>query len=334
MVQQAARPPRNQGAISGYIRRFFGRNESSAVVAAALLFLVFAVVTDNFLTPYNVFNLSRNVAMFTFVALGQSLVLVVGAMNLSLGAIGALSVVAMGYCTQILGIAPLLSALIGIAIGILCGVLNGLLVVKLKLNAFIITLATSFIYKGLSVGITKGFPYTDIPKSVTFLGRGSFLGISYLFWLALLFMFLMYVMFRFTLVGRQILATGGNVEAARLSGIRTNKVIVLCNALSGFFAAFAGMLYVSRMGSATPQIGIDWLIISFAVAVIGGTSLQGGVFTSLGLICSGIMIALIKNGLVMLNVDIYFEETFLGLVILVSVAVESLRVRLTSRSLS
>jgi len=322
----------NSEGNAGLVRRFFGLSESSAVVAARLLFFVFTVFTDNFLTPYNIFNLSRNVAIFTFVALGQVMVLVVGAMNLSLGAIGALTVVVMGYCAQVMGIPPYAAALIGLVFGIVCGFINGILVVKLRLNAFIITLATSFIFKGLSVGITKGFPYTEIPKSFTLLGRGNFLGISYLFWVAVLFMIIMFIVFKFTLTGRQILSTGGNMDAARLSGIRTDRIIVLCNILSGFFAAFAGMLYVSRMGSATPQIGNDWLIISFAVAVIGGTSLQGGVFTSLGLICSGIRIAFIKNGLVMLHVDIYYEETFLGIVILLSVAVESLRIRLTGRT--
>ena len=211
----------------------------------------------------------------------------------------------------------------------ICGWFNGFLVIKLKLNAFIITLATSFIFKGLSIGITKGFPYANIPKGFTVLGRGGMLGISYLFWLMLLVMLLMFIVFKFTLVGRQILATGGNAEAARLSGIRTHRIIVLCNILSGFFAAFAGMLYISRMGSATPQVGEEWLIISFAVAVIGGTALNGGVFTSVGFICSGIMIAFIKNGLVMMHVDIYYEQTFLGLVILLSVALESIRQRLT-----
>ena len=313
----------------GVVGRFFNRNESSAVVAAVVLFLVFTFFTENFLSAYNIFNLSRNVAIFILIALGQAMVLIVGAMNLSLGAIGALSVVVMGYCTQILGISPWISSIIGIAIGILCGFINGMLVVKLKLNAFIITLATSFIFKGLSIGITKGFPYTEIPKQFTIVGRGGFWGISYLLWLALLCMAIMSIVFKFTVVGRHILSTGGNIDAARLSGIRSNNIIVLCNGLSGFFAAFAGMLYASRMGSATPQIGVDWLIISFAVAVIGGTALTGGVFTSIGLICSGIMIAFIKNGLVMLHVDVYFEQTFLGLVILVSVAVESLRKRLT-----
>lgn len=319
--------PRNRSIVG----RFYKRNESSAVTAALLLLLVFTFFTDNFLTPYNMFNLSRNVAIFIFVALGQAMVLVIGAMNLSLGAIGAFSVVTMGYCTQMLGISPWISALIALAVGMLCGWFNGIFVIKLKLNAFIITLATSFIFKGLSIGITKGFPYANIPKDFTVLGRGGILGISYLFWLALIFMLLMFVMFRFTLVGRQILATGGNAEAARLSGIRTNRIIVLCNILSGFFAAFAGMMYISRMGSATPQVGDDWLIISFAVAVIGGTALSGGVFTSIGFICSGIMIAFIKNGLVMMHVDVYYEQTFLGAVILLSVAVESLRQRFTSK---
>lgn len=143
---------------------------------------------------------------------------------------------------------------------------------------------------------------------------------------------IMAVFFRFTLTGRRILATGGNREAARLSGIKTDKMIMLCHVMSGLFAGLAGVLYVSRMGSATPATGQDWMLISFAVSIIGGTSLNGGVFSAVGLLCSGFMMAIIKNGLVMLEVNQYFEQTFLGLIILMSVAIESVRKKYVGES--
>ena len=134
------------------------------------------------------------------------------------------------------------------------------------------------------------------------------------------------------MLGRRILATGGNLEAARLSGIRTDNIVLLCHTLSGFFAALAGMLWISRMGSAQPSTGTDWLIVSFAVSIIGGTALSGGEFSAVGFLASAVMLTLIKNGLIMLNVNVYFEQTFLGIIILLAVSVESIRMWLSNRA--
>ena len=151
-------------------------------------------------------------------------------------------------------------------------------------------------------------------------------GVPYLFIGAVALLAIMGYFFKYTVLGRRVLATGGNLEAARLSGIRTDNIVLLCHTLSGFFAALAGVLWISRMGSAQPATGGDWLIVSFAVSIIGGTALSGGEFSALGFLASAIMLTLIKNGLIMLNVNVYFEQTFLGIIILLAVSVESIRV--------
>ena len=143
---------------------------------------------------------------------------------------------------------------------------------------------------------------------------------------------IIYFIFKYTLIGRQLLATGGNIQAARLSGINTDGILLLANVLSGFFAALAGLLWLSRMGSAAPATGQDWLVISFAVAVIGGTALKGGVISAWGLFFSAVIMALIKNGLIMLNVNIYFEQTFLGSIILLAVAVDRVRATIAGKN--
>jgi ribose transport system permease protein len=122
-----------------------------------------------------------------------------------------------------------------------------------------------------------------------------------------------------------MLATGGNENAARLSGINTSRMVIIANILSGFFASVAGTLSVSWLGIAPPSTGQDWMITSFAVSVIGGTLLKGGQFNAVGLLFSGFLIALVKNGLVMLEADIYLEQSFLGLIILGAVMLESVR---------
>lgn len=307
------------------IKNILKRNDTSVVLATLLIFGIFAVSSEGFLSAYNLFNVSRTASLYIVIALGQAMVLIVGGMNLSLGAIGGLSVVGAGYCMQVLGLPSWLAVIISFLVGISAGAMNGYIITKMKLNAFVVTLATSFVYTGLVFGISKGFPYTEIPKSFTTIGRQWFLGIPYLLWLVIVVLLVVTYIFKYTVVGRRLLATGGNEDAARLSGIKTNRIIILANTLSGFFAALAGVLWISRMGSAQPATGSDWMIISFAVAVIGGTALQGGAISTVALFASGYLIAFVKNGLVMLGVNVYFEPTFLGLIILLAVSVDRLK---------
>jgi ribose transport system permease protein len=317
---------------SGFVKvnilsKLMGRSDTSVIIATIVLFVIFALGSSSFLSPMNIFYVSRDAALNVFIALGQAMVLIVGGMNLSLGAIGGLSVITVGYCIQVLGMPGWLAVIFAILVGMLAGAFNGLIVVKLKLNAFVVTLATSFVFTGLVLGISKGSPYTSIPESFTTMGIGEFLGLPYLFWLMCLTLIVVWYIFRYTVIGRRLLATGGNIEAARLSGIKTDKMILLANIASGFFAALAGVLWVSRTGTAEPSIGVDWMIISFAVAVIGGTALNGGAISAIGLFVSSFMIIFIKNGLIMLNVNVYYEQTFLGTIILLAVAIESFRLK-------
>ena len=316
--------------------RFFGnilrRSDTSVVLATLVLFIVFTFSNSSFLTPFNLFNVSRSAGLYAFVALGQAIVIVIGDMNLSLGAIGGLSVVIAGWAMDTMGWDPAIAIVLALLAGMAAGFFNGMIIVKVKLNSFVVTLASSFIFIGLVEGISQGFPYTKIPKDFTLMGRADWFNIPYLFIATIVVLIAMAYFFKYTVLGRRVLATGGNLEAARLSGIRTDNIIMFSHIASGFFAAVAGLLWVSRMGSAQPSTGTDWLIISFAVAIIGGTALKGGEFTALGFLASAIMLTLIKNGLIMLNVNVYFEQTFLGIIILLAVSVESIRVLLSSSS--
>lgn len=310
------------------------RKETGIVLAAALLFLIFSVTSDSFLTSYNLFNISRTLSLYIFIALAQAVVLVVGGMNLSVGAIGGLSTITAGYFLDVLGVSGWIAVPMALLVGVLAGVVNGLFITKLGINSFVVTLSTLFVFEGLVSGISKGYSYTKIPKSFTIVGRKGVLGVPYLFWIALAALVVVYYMFRFTLLGRRLLATGGNEDAARLSGINTNHIIIAANVLSGLFASIAAVLWVSRMGSAQPSTGQDWLIISFAVAIIGGTALKGGGITALGLLMGAIIMVLIKNGLVILGANIYFERTFYGLIILLAVIVDRVRAVYSHRSKS
>lgn len=304
---------------------FIGRSETTVITATILLILVFAFGSKGFLSGYNIYNVLRIASLYMIIAIGQAMVVIIGDMNVSLGAIGGLSVVAFGFTIQILELNPILCVLISIIVGTLLGFLNGVIITRFKLNAFVVTLATSFIFTGIVYGISKGNAYQNIPDSMTVIGRQGVFGLPYLFFIAVIILFILWYVFKFTVIGRRLLATGGNRNAARLSGINITRMVLLANMLSGFFAALAGILTISWLGIAPPSAGEDWLITSFAVAVIGGTALKGGEFTSIGIFFSGILIALVRNGLVMLEVNVYYEQTFLGLIILGAVMLESVR---------
>lgn len=316
-----------------HMKKIFARSEITVILAVLILGIIFTIFSDSFLTSYNLFNMGRTAAIYIFIAIAQGLVVIVGGMNLSLGYIGGMVVVAAGYSMEVLGLPSAVAVLIGLIVGILAGAVNGIVITGLKLNSFVVTLATSFIFQGLINGVSQGFPYNEIPEGFTFLGREGLLGIPYLLWMAGIALAVLGYVFRYTVTGRRVLATGGNVEAAKMSGVNTNKMIVLANIGSGFFAAIAGLLWISRTGSAQPSTGVDWMVISFAVAVIGGVSLKGGVFNAVGVFFAGFLIVMVKNGLVMLNANIYFEQTYLGLILLLAVSLDSIKELINGRKL-
>lgn len=312
--------------MSGFDAKRLLRSKDAGITLSALtLFLFFSLTSDSFLTRYNLFNVSRMVGFFALVALSQGLALVVGGMNLSVGAIGGLATVTVGYLIANLGLPGVAAVIAAVVVGLLVGAINGLVITRLKINSFITTLATLFIFTGIVLGFSEGYAYTKIPKSFTLVGRGGLLFLSNLFWIALATLAATHCLFCHTVFGRHLLATGSNPEAARLSGISTRNMIVAANVLSGFYAALAAVLWVSRMGSAQPATGKDWLISSFAIAIVGGTGLSGGSISSLGILMGAIIIVLIKNGLVMLDANVYFEQSFLGSIILAAVVLNRAR---------
>ncbi|MGD8236976.1 MAG: ABC transporter permease [Armatimonadota bacterium] len=294
------------------------------VLAAGILFGIIAASSDTFLTPYTRFVVSRQVAFFVLIALAQAVCLVVGCLNLSVGAIGSIATVVLGICLDDWGLPIWLAVSAGLAVGLGAGLLNGLLIVKLQINAFIVTLSTMFVFMGLRSGISGGEPY-EVPQSFTAVGQGRLLGIPYVFIIMVAVLLAVGCIYRNTVFGRRMLATGGNLEAARLAGVNTNGMIVGANVLSGLFAALTAVLWASELGSAAPETGDAWLIVSFAVAIIGGTSLMGGAISAFGILLGGIVYTLIRHGLIELKANPYYMNVYLGCLILLAIAIDQIR---------
>jgi ribose transport system permease protein len=293
-------------------------------IAAAMLFGVLALHSPSFVKPYTMFIISRQMAFFVLIALAQAVCLAVGGMNLSVGAIGSIATVTLGLCFDTWGLPVWLSVPAALGIGCFAGFVNGQLITRLKLDSFVVTLSIMFVLMGLRSGISGGAPY-QVPKSFWVIGQGKILGIPYVVLITLAVLAGVAYMYRNTLLGRGMLATGGNEKAARLSGINTNSMIVWANVLSGLFAALAAILWASKLGSAAPETGDSWLIISFAVAIIGGTGLTGGSISALGVLMGGTIYMLINHGLVDLKVNPYYANSFLGGLILLAVVVDRIR---------
>jgi len=294
------------------------------IIATAILFAALALLSQSFLSAYTMFVVSRQTAFYVLVALAQAFVLVIGQMSLAVGAIGSITTIVLGLCLDTWGLPPALAVLIALGVGALAGWLNGTLITRLKIDSFIVTLSMMFIFMGLRSGISGGSPY-KVPESFSFIGQKSLLGVPYVFLLVLALLGGVGYMYRNTVFGRRMLATGGNAAAARLSGISTDRMVVSAHVLSGVFAALAAVLWASKLGSAAPETGDDWLIISFAVAIIGGTGLNGGIISALGILMGSAIFMLIKHGLVEVKANPYYANSFLGLLILLAIVVDRVR---------
>ena len=305
-------------------RQFMTGRAIGLLAATAVLFGAIALVSNTFLSPYTMFVLSRQVAFSILIALSQAVCLVVGGMNLSVGAIGSMTTVILGLCFQHLGLNAWLTVPISLLFGIVAGAINGIIVTKVRINSFIVTLSMMFIYMGLRSGISGGEPYT-VPSDFGFMGQETIFGIPWVFVLVVLILLAAGYMFSSTVFGRQLLATGGNENAARLCGIATDRMIFWAHAISGFLAALAGVLFASMLGSAAPETGDSWLIGSFAVAIIGGTGLNGGVISVTGIFLGGAIFMLIKYGLVEIKANPYFASSFLGALILLAIVLDRVR---------
>lgn len=315
-----------KGIKSPLISKWMSSSNTYVLIATVIIAVAFSMASENFLSAYNIFTVTRTAGLYIFIALGQAMIISLGGSNLALGQLGGLATIVSGYCMQELGVGILPGIVIAITTGILAGFINGILIVKLKLSAFIVTLSTQFIYAGLITGISEGFPFTELPEGFTYMGSGSIGGvIPHIFTLAVITVIILWYIFRYTTIGRRFLATGGNIEAAKMAGVKTDFIILLGHMASGFFAAIAGLLWTSRMAAAQPSTGKEWMLISFAVAVIGGTGIKGGTISPIALITSSILMVMIKNGLVLLNTNVYYEQTYLGLIILLAISLDSIR---------
>lgn len=308
-------------------RRFRNWEASGILVALIVLIALLGMATPNFLTAYNLSVVVRQASFVGLVALGQTLVLLIGGIDLSVGAAAGLSAIVGGIMLTQFGVHPYAVLPLAMAFGLVIGALNGVFVAMLKLNPFIVTLAAGEIFAGLTMVITEGYPVRPLGPVFQFFGSGTIAGVPVPVIVFLGAGLILAYVLKFTKFGRDVYAVGGNRDAAELVGIRVKRVEFIVFALAGMFAALAGLLYASRMDSAQPSVGEGWLMGAITAAIIGGTSLRGGQGSIVGTILGALLMAVLANGIVLLNVSGFWERVIIGIVVLVAILVDLARRR-------
>ena len=300
------------------------------IVFAGLLMVAMALASTSFLTLDTLFSQSRYVAFYVLVAMAQAVCLSVGDLNLTVGAIGSIVTVSLGLAigAEHADLPIWFGVPAVFLLGPLAGLVNGLIITRLKIDAFIVTLSMMFVYMGLRSGISGGNSYA-IPAEFWWLGQGGLGGWApYMTLIVTCLLIVVSYLYRQTVLGRRLLATGSNSEAARLSGINTKRMIVVAHVLSGGFSALAAIMWASWSGNAAPQTGDDWLIISFAVAIIGGTGLSGSLISPMGILLGAVIFKLIQHALVIMKINDNYSNTLLGGLILLAILVDRARERI------
>jgi ribose transport system permease protein len=294
-----------------------------AIVLAALI-AVSSLVSEYFASSYNMMIIARSLAFIGLVTTGQAMLMLLGELDISLGAIGGLCGVIAGMLMVNLGLNPFLSMLVAIMFGALFGLFNGLLVTGLGLHSLVLTIAMAGVYKGINLVLTKGVAITNIPEQVQFLGRGQVWGIPVPFIIMLVIALLITVVAHKAPFGRYIFAIGDNPPAARMLGIKTQRIRIMVFTLAGTLAALAGTLMVARLGTAQPSIGDSWVLPSIAAAVIGGVATTGGVGSPLGAILGAGIIGVIENIIVLYGVSPYWQGVISGVVVVLAISFDSI----------
>lgn len=292
-----------------------------SLIGLILLCLIITFVTPSFLTVANITNVFTQVSVNAIIAVGMTFVILTGGIDLSVGSTLAISGAISASVIKSTG-NVFLAIIAASIVGILVGFVNGFLIAKGKLQAFIATLATMTIFRGLTLVFTNGTPISKLPESFLSIGNAKlgFIPIPVLITVVVAAISI-YVLSQ-TRFGRYLYALGGNEESAKLSGINTDKIKMLTYVVSGFVSAIAGVIITSRIGSASPNAGTGFELDAIAAVVIGGTSLSGGEGKISGTIIGALIIGILNNGLNLMNVSPFYQSIVKGLVILIAVLLD------------
>ena len=291
-----------------------------------VLFVALSIASPYFLTANNLASVARQTAVFNTMALGMTIVIISGGIDLSVGSILGLSGL-IGTMALERGYPIGIGVLIGVAAGTLCGFANGLMVTRLRIPPFVVTLGTLGIFRGLALIFSNGLPVHKIPAGFSFLGEGNLAGVPFVVWMLVICAVAVHVVLEHTRLGRYAFAIGSNRVASVYAGIPVSFHVTSVYAIGGALTGLAGMIEASRLMTGQPTAGQGYELQAIAAVVIGGGSLNGGEGSVVGTLIGAFIMGLLSNGADLLNISNYWQQVIIGAVIILAVTLDEVRKR-------
>ncbi len=309
------------------------RQEFFVFILLLIVVCFLSLATATFLTPNNLENVARNFAWIAIPAFGESLVIIIGGIDLSVGAVMALAGLVSALAMQF-GLPVPLAVLAGITSGSLVGWMNGSLVGWTRFPPFIVTLGMMSVIRGIIYGLAGGWPVLDLPRAFTYLGQDNLvigtINLPMPMIIMLLTAVLLAVLMNSTVLGRYIFALGGNEQVLTVTSVSAARVKILVYSLCGGLTAIGGILMTARLGVAAPTAAEGYELDIIAATIIGGTSLFRGDGSVLGVLCGAAFMQILRNGLVLLRFPAYWQTAAIGSMILLGLLLDYWRQRRTS----
>lgn len=306
------------------VLEILAKREAAIFIALIVISAGISLMAPQFLTAKNMYLVSRQISFVAIVALGELFVILTGGIDLSVGSTVGLSGMITGVVLAA-GVHPIFALPIGVLSGMLIGMFNGSVIAYVGITPFIVSLGALSMGRGLSLVLTKGNPIIEMPSSFFFLAQSDLLGIPTPVIIAAIIAGIVHVTLTYTAFGRRIYAIGGNEQATALSGVDVKMIKLKIYAICGLLAGIVGVLLVARFNSAQPATGKGWELDAIASAVIGGTSLSGGVGTVLGLLIGATVMGVIRNGLVLMQVSAYWQDFIIGGIIVLAAVIDRIK---------
>lgn len=308
------------------IKRLFRVSEFLIFLVVIALFIIGAIVNPRFLGLENQKVMTRDAAILAIAAIGVGFPIITGGIDLSIGSIVGLGGVLSAYFVVKMGLPIWAGITLALLVGVVIGAIHGLFVTKLKMHGFLITLVTLGVARGSILVLTNGTPITGVPDEYTVLGQGYLFDLIPLpVLICLLVAGLAYYLLRYTFIGRQIYAVGGNIEATRLSGVNVDARIILCYIISVVCASLVGIIQAGRLSLGHPGAGEGFELLAITACILGGLSLMGGQGSVVGILVGALLIGVLQNEMVMLNINPFWHKIVIGLVLLVAITFDYAR---------
>jgi len=319
----------DKGSYSSLATTIIKWPQTGITVAVVILFALLGMFSDTFFLPGNIVNVIRQTSITIIIGIPITFTLAAGLLDLSIGSLACLvsiltAALITGHSSATLEICPKLpfgwALVVGLVVTALFGYLNGLVITKMMLPPFIVTLAMQEVAKGVVLTFSRGFPVSNLPKIATSLGRGSVGSIPYSVIIMLILLGVFWVILSKTKFGRHVYAVGGNAECARLSGVNVDRIKRVIYTMNGAMAWVAGVLVSFRLGSAQPDLGATYGLDAITACCLGGTALGGGKGYMFGTVLGCLFLSSLSIGFNLMNVNTYWQQIIKGVVLIIAIA--------------